>query len=95
MMKMTLANLKEVSNEVQDVLGRFASHNGHRCPKCTSIVYSRKSRFCGVCGMILPESILFTEAERTRMQNLLRTERQRHRAWMQRHEPSAAWQLSS
>ena len=33
--------------------GRFAGR--HRCPKCSSLVYSRKSLACGICGLPLPE----------------------------------------
>src|SRR5438445_13289155 len=56
----------------------------HRCPNCSSIIYSRKNKLCGVCGDPLPESLLFTPAEANRLTRLLDIERQRHRQWMSR-----------
>jgi len=54
------------------------------CPSCDSIVYSRRHRLCGVCGQALPEDCLFTATEAESVEMLLRTERQRHRAWLKR-----------
>jgi predicted nucleic acid-binding Zn ribbon protein len=53
-----------------------------RCPSCDSIVYSRRHRLCGVCGQMLPEACLFTAIEAESVEMLLRTERQRHKAWL-------------
>ena len=54
------------------------------CPACDSIVYSRRHRLCGVCGQLLPEACLFTATEVEKVEMLLRTERQRHRAWLKK-----------
>jgi len=54
------------------------------CPSCDSIVYSRRHSLCGVCGHALPEDCRFTAPEAARVEMLLRTERQRHRAWLKK-----------
>jgi predicted nucleic acid-binding Zn ribbon protein len=54
------------------------------CPSCDSIVYSRRHRLCGVCGEALPTDCLFTATEAENVEMLLRTERQRHRAWLKK-----------
>jgi predicted nucleic acid-binding Zn ribbon protein len=54
------------------------------CPSCDSIVYSRRHRSCGVCGKALPADCLFTAEEAESVEMLLRTERQRHKAWLKR-----------
>jgi hypothetical protein len=62
----------------------LASRNRFQCPHCSSIVYSRKSRFCGVCGSNLPSNFLFSASERSGLKNMLAAERSRHRAWLER-----------
>ena len=54
------------------------------CPSCDSIVYSRRHSLCGVCGHALPEDCRFTATEAKSVEMLLRTERQRHRAWLKK-----------
>ena len=54
------------------------------CPACYSLVYSRRHRACGVCGQLLPAACLFTAIEAENVEILLRTERQRHRAWLKK-----------
>jgi len=54
------------------------------CPSCDSIVYSRRHRLCGACGEALPKDCLFTATEAENVEMLLRTERQRHRAWLKK-----------
>ncbi len=54
------------------------------CPSCDSIVYSRRHRFCGVCGQALPADCRFTAREAESVEMLLKTERQRHRAWLKK-----------
>jgi predicted nucleic acid-binding Zn ribbon protein len=54
------------------------------CPSCDSIVYSRRHRSCSVCGETLPKDCLFTATEAENVEMLLRTERQRHRAWLKK-----------
>ena len=50
----------------------------YRCPDCGSVIYSRKNGLCGVCGKRLPDSLLFTPAERAvvdqQMEDLKRRE---------------------
>ena len=55
-----------------------------RCPECDSIVYTRRHKRCGVCGEDLPEAMLFTAMEASRIKELVRTEQQKHRDWMSR-----------
>ena len=59
-----------------------------RCPSCGSIIYSRRHGQCGVCERVLPESVLFNNVEAQRVDALLRTERQQHKAWLTRIEAS-------
>ena len=54
------------------------------CPSCDSIVYSRRHRLCGVCGHALPENCRFNAMEAASVEMLLRTERQRHKAWLKK-----------
>jgi len=56
------------------------------CPSCNSIIYSRRQSRCGVCEQVLPERLLFSSAEAEKVDVLLRTERQRHKAWVTRIE---------
>ena len=57
-----------------------------RCPTCDSIVYSRRHSRCGVCEQVLPTNCLFDPNESEKVDVLLRTERQRHKAWLMRIE---------
>lgn len=54
------------------------------CPQCESIVYSRRSKLCGVCNAPLPQELLFNSTEAERIVRLLKQERQRHKRWMHR-----------
>jgi uncharacterized Zn finger protein (UPF0148 family) len=51
----------------------------YKCPDCGSVIYSRKNVLCGVCGKRLPDSLLFTPAERAgvdqQMEDLKRREK--------------------
>ena len=58
----------------------------HRCPNCSSIVYSRRHRLCGVCSQPLPEEFLFPVQESRRIKQLLEMERQNHRRWLAANE---------
>src|SRR5437868_6616493 len=60
--------------------------SARRCPACDSIIYSRRHNRCGVCERILPVNFLFTSDEAGKVDVLLRTERERHRAWLTRVE---------
>ena len=33
------------------------------CPKCSGVVYDRRRRTCGFCGVELPAELLFSAAE--------------------------------
>jgi len=66
--------------------------NQYKCPACDSIVYSRKSRFCGVCGKNLPDEFLFSSFETRKVEGLLQAEKRKHREWMLKHEDSS-WNL--
>jgi len=71
----------------------LASRNCFQCPHCASIVYSRTSRFCGVCGTNLPANFLFSPAERSGIKTLLQRERDRHRAWLHRRDTRSRSEL--
>jgi transcription initiation factor TFIIIB Brf1 subunit/transcription initiation factor TFIIB len=34
-----------------------------KCPRCQSIIYSRRHNVCGKCGAVLPKELLLTEAQ--------------------------------
>jgi hypothetical protein len=38
-----------------------------KCPKCGSVIYSRRNVLCGVCGERLPDELLFTAEQRAVM----------------------------
>ena len=66
---------------------RIGAHlREQRCPSCNSIVYTRRHRRCAVCEKELPRSFLFSCAEADKVDALLKTERQRHKAWLLRIE---------
>src|ERR1043166_8954296 len=56
------------------------------CPSCHSILYSRRQSRCGVCEQLLPARLRFSPADAEKVAVVLRTERQRHRAWLMRAE---------
>jgi predicted nucleic acid-binding Zn ribbon protein len=56
-----------------------------RCPHCNSIIYSRRSKLCGLCSHALPKEFLFNSSEAQRIENILRTEQRRHRQWMSKN----------
>ena len=63
-----------------------------RCPLCNSVVYTRRHGRCGVCERALPASFLFTSDEAEKVDVLIRTERERHKAWLMRMESAIASQ---
>lgn len=63
---------------------QIGSRNAALCPECRSIIYCRRHKFCGVCNQPLPEHLLFSPSESQRLEELLRSERCRHRKWMSR-----------
>jgi hypothetical protein len=49
------------------------------CPACEAVVYSRRSQKCGICGEALPAEYLFTEEQRSILENEMeRMERSHH-----------------
>lgn len=55
-----------------------------RCPKCHSIIYTRRHPWCSVCGDELPEALRFSPSEAQRVKQIVASERQRHRIWLNR-----------
>lgn len=51
-----------------------------KCPKCGSVIYSRRNPVCGCCGEKLPESLMFDPATRKKIDGELARERKR-REW--------------
>ena len=51
-----------------------------KCPKCGSVVYSRRNPICGRCGEKLPESLMFDAATKARLAKLAEQER-KQAAW--------------
>jgi uncharacterized Zn finger protein (UPF0148 family) len=50
-----------------------------KCPKCGSIIYSRRNVLCGVCGERLPEELLFTAEQRDAVDKTLRELKEREK----------------
>src|SRR5688500_13807196 len=53
-----------------------------RCPRCESIVYSRRNILCGVCGHVLPSACLFEPHEAQKVAQMIERERERYRKWI-------------
>jgi uncharacterized Zn finger protein (UPF0148 family) len=51
----------------------------HKCPKCGSVIYSRRNVLCGVCGERLPVELLFNAEERTVVERNLAEAKRRAR----------------
>ena len=51
----------------------------HKCPKCGSVIYSRRNVLCGVCGERLPSELLFTAEEREEVERDLTKAKRRAR----------------
>ena len=81
--------LADAGEAWQDMLGRLGFQPGRKCPKCLSLIYSRKSGRCGHCGEMLPEAFRMNGAQKARLDALLEQDRQSHRAWMNRHAPKS------
>ena len=61
-----------------------APHASSRCRSCHAPIYCRRHKLCGVCGQSLPLEVLFSKSQASRLEALLESERQKHRAWMKR-----------
>jgi uncharacterized Zn finger protein (UPF0148 family) len=55
-----------------------------KCPKCGSVIYSRRNVLCGVCGKRLPDELLFSPKEREKVERDLQELKQREREQRQR-----------
>jgi len=49
------------------------------CPECDSIIYSRRSGRCGVCGAALPQDCLFTDEQRAKIEAPMKEDEMRHK----------------
>jgi len=61
----------------------------HTCPACGSLIYSRRHPLCGQCGERLPDSVLFTPAERAGLETKLAEARRRAREAHQSPDPAS------
>ena len=59
-----------------------------KCPKCGSIIYSRRNVLCGVCGERLPPELLFTPQQRETVERDLQVLKEREKE-MRRRESEA------
>ena len=55
-----------------------------KCPKCGSIIYSRRNVLCGVCGERLPSELLFTPEQRETVERELQVLKEREKEMRQR-----------
>jgi hypothetical protein len=51
-----------------------------KCPKCGSVIYSRRNVLCGVCGERLPADLLFSVSERAQVERDLSKLKEREQA---------------
>ncbi|MDB6022992.1 MAG: hypothetical protein JWQ04_2849 [Pedosphaera sp.] len=51
----------------------------HKCPKCGSVIYSRRNVLCGACGERIPTELLFTPEERQMVEKELKDAKLRAR----------------
>jgi hypothetical protein len=56
-----------------------------RCPRCGSIIYTRRHKLCGVCASPLPGEFLFSAAEISRVERMLDEDKRKHRQWVARN----------
>ena len=61
-----------------------------KCPHCGSVIYSRRNVLCGACGKQLPPELLFTPAERKKVERDLANIKQREKAERARQETEEA-----
>jgi hypothetical protein len=48
-----------------------------KCPKCGSVIYSRRHPVCGRCGAKLPDSLMFNPAVRKKVDEMIEQDRKR------------------
>ena len=54
-----------------------------KCPKCGSVIYSRRNVLCGMCGERLPQELLFTPQEREAVERDLQKLKEREKKMRQ------------
>ena len=61
-----------------------------KCPKCGSVIYSRRNVLCGLCGERLPLELLFTPEQRQAVERDLQIlkEREQERRRRESEAPS-------
>jgi predicted nucleic acid-binding Zn ribbon protein len=50
-----------------------------KCPHCQSIIYSRRHKVCGTCGVALPKDLLLTPAQIQKLDKERAREKKRSR----------------
>jgi uncharacterized Zn finger protein (UPF0148 family) len=60
-----------------------------KCPKCGSVIYSRRNVLCGVCGERLPEELSFSPQEREKVEHDLQELKQREQEIRRRESERA------
>ena len=48
-----------------------------KCPKCGSVIYSRRNPVCGRCGETLPASLMFDPITRGKVDKVIEQEKKR------------------
>jgi hypothetical protein len=67
-----------------------------KCPKCGSVIYSRRNPICGRCGEKLPDSLMFDAATRKKVEKVIEEER-KQTDWAQKFpgHPSSSVEYGS
>lgn len=65
--------------KVDQPLSKFGAFQEQKpqCPKCGSIIYSRRNVLCGACGERLPKELLFTPEQREMVEKELKDAKKR------------------
>lgn len=50
-----------------------------KCPKCGSLIYSRRHVLCGVCGERIPSELLFTPEQQAAVEREMKEIKKRER----------------
>jgi hypothetical protein len=80
-----LANAQALEQKQRPLVRKIvAGAQALKCPHCEAIIYSRRSKICGVCSRDLPLEFHFTAKEAARLDKIIESERSRHRKWMTR-----------
>jgi hypothetical protein len=48
-----------------------------KCPKCGSVIYSRRVPVCGRCGAKLPPAVMFDAQTRNRVERIIEQDKKR------------------